>query len=252
MPSILELKQQKHALAVEMRKKLDSTSPTALTEYKALADQVEAINARQIAMEGQTELEGVLARVDHPGRPNLGTEDLQASVRRYTPKDKEFEIYLRTGVQSPEMRALGAATGADGSTIVPAGFEQELETTMKYFGGIQNICRVLTTTTGQPLTFPTLDDTSNSGEWLAEAAPITSADPTFGSVIFGANLLSSKLVKVSVALEQDSAFDIGGLLSNAFGERLGRALDTALWTGGGRPFRPSSRCQCKHRRSRGQ
>jgi HK97 family phage major capsid protein len=34
-------------------------------------------------------------------------------------------------------------------------------------------------------------------------------------------------------MENDSAFDIAGLLANAFGERLGRSLDTALWTGDG-------------------
>jgi HK97 family phage major capsid protein len=78
-----------------------------------------------------------------------------------------------------------------------------------------------------------MDDTSNTGEWLAEAGGVGSADPTFSEVVFGANLLSSKQVKFSVALEQDSAFDLGTMLADAFGERMGRALDTALWTGDG-------------------
>jgi HK97 family phage major capsid protein len=155
------------------------------------------------------------------------------SARSYA---AEFDHYLRTGEVGPqqrELRALGAAAGADGATLVPQGFEVDVETKIKFWGGITNIARHLTTATGNPLPYPTMDDTSNTGEFLAEAAPVTGADPTFSNVVFGANLVSSKQVKVSVALEQDSAFDMASLLSDAFGERLGRILDTAYWTGDG-------------------
>jgi HK97 family phage major capsid protein len=115
--------------------------------------------------------------------------------------------------------------------LVPVGFEQELEKKLSYYGGLYNICRTISTATGNPLHYPTMDDTANTGEWLAEAAGVGSADPAFSEVVFGANLLSSKQVKISVALDQDSAFPMEGVLSDAFGERMGRSLDTALWVG---------------------
>ena len=54
---------------------------------------------------------------------------------------------------------------------------------------------------------------------FGEAAPTTEASPTLDSITLGSNLVSSKLVKVSVQLEQDSAFDIASMLNDAFAKR---------------------------------
>jgi HK97 family phage major capsid protein len=78
-----------------------------------------------------------------------------------------------------------------------------------------------------------MDDTGNSGEWLTEGSPTNSADPTLGVVTLGSSLVSSKVVKVSVQLAQDSFESVEGILSEAFGERIGRTLDTAYMTGDG-------------------
>ena len=78
-----------------------------------------------------------------------------------------------------------------------------------------------------------MDDTGDPAEWLAEGDPTNSADPTLGNVILGANLISSKVVKVSVQLAQDSFESVEGILSEAFSERIGRTLDTAYMTGDG-------------------
>ena len=108
-----------------------------------------------------------------------------------------------------------------------------METKLKYYAGLRNICRIIKTATGNPLPWPTMDDTSNTGEFLAEAAGISNADPTFSNVTLGANLVSSKQVLVSVQLEQDSAFDMSSMLSDAFAVRIGRTLDAAFLTGDG-------------------
>jgi HK97 family phage major capsid protein len=235
----LELRQERAAIVREMVSLSASAEPADISRWKQLDSTQERMRVQIEQVERSAGLDADMQEVRNPGghRPNLGNELNEATpdlLRRSAPSFKrDFDVYLRTGVQSAEIRALGAGTGADGSSLVPAAFEYELETTMKFFGGIQNIARTITTSTGNPLAWPTLDDTSNSGEWLAEAAAIGTADPTFGVVNFGANLLSSKLVKVSVQLEQDAAFDIGSLLATSFGERLGRSLDTALWVGDG-------------------
>jgi HK97 family phage major capsid protein len=242
MSSPLELRIERRAISVQMTAALERND---LPEWHKLDSIQENLREKIEAMERSSALNTELNTVRNADRPNIGdpesfgndgptTQRVRGphyearSTKAYA---REFDNFLRTGERGPEMRAVGV--GGDGATLVPVGFEAELEIKMKYWGGLANICRTLTTPTGNPLHYPTLDDTSNSGEWLAEAGGVGSADPTFSEVVFGANLLSSKQVKVSVQLEQDSAFDMSGLLSDAFGERLGRALDTALWTGDG-------------------
>ena len=235
----LQLRKQRRAIADKMATVLDSNTPSAMVEWKALAGQADALGRQIESIESD-----ILERADSMTRnhrnferPNVG--EIELSEQAETPHmaarstsgyKREFDAWLRTGERGAELRDI--SVGSD-STLVPIGFEAELEKKLKYFGGLFNICRQLTTPTGNPLHYPTMDDTNNSGEWLAEAGGVGSADPTYSEVIFGANLLSSKQVKYSVALEQDSAFPLATMLSDAFGDRLGRTLDTALWTGDG-------------------
>jgi HK97 family phage major capsid protein len=235
----LEKRQERAALVREMVELSQANDAASQSRWRELDAHQESLRVQIEQTERASALSTEMDTVRNAERPNVGTDmghsTLTASqqARSTASYKKSFEHWLRTGERNAELRALGDAAGAQGATLVPQGFEAELETKMKYWGGVGNICRQLNTSTGNPLPWPTMDDTSNVGEWLAEAAPTTNADPTFSNVVLGANLLSSKQVKVSVALEMDSAFDISGLLSDAFGERLGRAMDTAFWTGDG-------------------
>jgi HK97 family phage major capsid protein len=234
--TVLSLRKQRRELSERMSACLNSTSPSALAEWRALDAQQDKLGQeiQRIEQDILERAESVANGNHRFERPNVGEHNDRALSRTASASYKrDFEVWIRTGKESAEMRALGDASGAPGAQLVPQGFSGELEAKMKYWNGVANIARTITTDTGNPLPWPTMDDTSNTGEWLAEAAPVTTADPTFGNVTLGANLLSSKQVKVSVALAQDSAFDMGALLLDAFGERLGRAQDTAYWTGDG-------------------
>ena len=123
--------------------------------------------------------------------------------------------------------------GGNGEYVVPVGFQKQLEIKLKQHGGMRQVCRVLNTSTGQPLQYPTMDDTSNSGEWLAEAGAVGQANPSFGRVTFTANVASSKQVLVSVQLLTDSAFDVQSLLSDSMGIRLGRTINNGYTLGNG-------------------
>jgi HK97 family phage major capsid protein len=234
MSLALRLRAERAAVSTEMGFALERND---MSRWKALDEKQESLRLQVEGLEAAERSSGV--SVPTIRRPNIGGEyeEERSSLSphfhaRSTPGYKrEFKTWLETGERGAELRAIGV--GGDGSTLVPTGFEQELETKLKYYGGLYNICRQITTATGNPLHYPTVDDTSNTGEWLAETAGVGTADPTFSEVVFGANLLSSKQVKVSVQLEQDSAFPLDAVLSDAFGERLGRSLDTALWTGDG-------------------
>lgn len=234
----LRLRAERKAISEQMRTLLGSTSTGAAEQWRTLDAAQEALRVRIETVE-QDGIERDLSNNNHNRElPNIGHEDTRELTRsqqiRSTPQYKrDFDHWLRTGEKSAEMRAIGAATGADGATLVPQGFEQNLEVKLKSFAGLRQACTILKTATGNPLPWPTEDDTANSGEFLAEAAGGTSADPTFSNVNLGSNLVSSKLVKVSVQLEQDSAFDIAGVLLDAFAKRISRVTEPTYLTGSG-------------------
>jgi HK97 family phage major capsid protein len=126
-----------------------------------------------------------------------------------------------------------ASSSADGYYLVPIGFQREIEKRMISFGGMRRNSRVLNTSTGNVLNWPTADDTANVGNWVAEAAAVSQVNPTFANVQFNAYLASSKQVLVSVQLLQDSAFDLESYLAEAFAIRIARIANNGYTVGSG-------------------
>mgnify|MGYP000091254042 CR=1 FL=1 len=110
---------------------------------------------------------------------------------------------------------------------------RELERAMLQFDSVQSEARVLTTATGATLTAPFGDDTSNTGAILGENTEISDSDTTFSQWSIGSYLYTSKLIKISWNLLQDSAFDIQAYIAEIAGERVGRILNTHFTTGTG-------------------
>jgi HK97 family phage major capsid protein len=136
---------------------------------------------------------------------------------------------------SPEQRALAAGTAASGGYTIPQGFLPEITRSMAAWGPMLDpgVTRVVDTDTGAALPWPTSDDTGNVGALLAENAQITEQDVAFGAKQLDAYTYTSKIVRVSMLLLQDSAFDMGGLIDTLFGERIGRAANIDLTVGNG-------------------
>jgi len=134
-----------------------------------------------------------------------------------------------------EIRAgLDVTNSGKGITTIPEGFVYELERQLLAYSSVRNVARIVGTATGYPLPWPTVNDTSNTGELLAEATSFgTSVDPTFAAVTFGAFKLSSKPVFVSQELIEDSAFNLSSEIASMLGERLGRIEATYTTTGAG-------------------
>ncbi len=132
-----------------------------------------------------------------------------------------------------EVRAQGTGTDTAGGYLVPEGFRAVLSETMKAYGGLLNLAEVITTDTGAPLPWPTNDDTGNTGAILSENTQITEQDMTLGQRTLGAHVYTSKLVRVSWALLNDSAFNLERFLARKLGERLGRAWASHLVAGTG-------------------
>lgn len=134
-----------------------------------------------------------------------------------------------------EQRANMTTTVAgDGGETIPEGFMAELEAAMEAHGGLRNVCRVLSTPTGNDMPWPTVDDTANDAAILAENTDMgSSVEPTFAQIVFGAYKFSSKPILVTSELLTDSAFALPGVIGNLLGERLGRGTATYFATGTG-------------------
>ena len=160
--------------------------------------------------------------------------DVELSPQEQLRSSKEYRkaanFYMRTNDRS-ELRALGS-TG-DGATLIPTGFQREIEIYRKAIGGPRLISRVVPTSSGNSLPWPTEVDTSNAGIWLAESAPTSEVEPTYSNVLLGADLISTGVVLVPVELMQDSAFSMEATLGEAFGVRLARGCCNAYTTGNG-------------------
>ncbi len=132
-----------------------------------------------------------------------------------------------------ERRDLSVGTNASGGYTIPEGFVRSLEHNMLAYGGMLQVASILRTSSGNDLHWPTVDDTANEAVVLAEATQVAAADPTFSEVIFKAYKLTSKMVKISAELLEDSAFDLAAELGRMLGERLGRGQNSYYTTGTG-------------------
>lgn len=192
--------------------------------------------SRQIGEEG---------RSTNP-RPGSGEGNQEDPAKRY---GQAFTNYVRRGmlgldqedrqlierglVAGEEFRALATTTGAAGGYTVPTEFLNRLSEVRKAFGGIAQYAETIRTSNGDPIQWATNDDTANIGAILTENTAVTEQDTTFGSTTLGAFMYTSKLVRVSFQLLQDSMYDIDALLARKLGERIGRAFAAHVATGTG-------------------
>jgi len=124
-------------------------------------------------------------------------------------------------------------TGASGGFTVPQGFLATLVETQKAVGGFltPGLCTEITTAAGNPVPMPLEDDTANAAQIVNEGTALTtSTDATFTSLTLGAYMYRS-LVRVSLELLQDSAFDLEAYIARKLGIRLGRGFNAHASTG---------------------
>lgn len=148
---------------------------------------------------------------------------------------RKAQAAYRDGPQHlAEQRTLSALVGASGGALVPDTLVNQLEVALLAFGGVMQVATVLTTSSGEVMTIPTMDDTANSGAQLGEGAAVTSLDPSFGGDQWSAYKFTSKYIDVPYELLQDAAgFDLANILGTALGTRIGRILNTKFTTGSG-------------------
>lgn len=173
----------------------------------------------------------------HKEKRNGGQE--QTAEQR---QSQAFDAFLRSGMGEmdselrsvlKEMRALGTDPDTAGGFTVPKEFQARVIDKMKAFGGLANIANVINTSHGRDMDWATSDGTNEMGELLGQNTKAGEGDAEFGSAVIGAKKLSSKVIRVSNELLQDSGVDIEAFLTGRIAQRIGRGEGHYLINGSG-------------------
>ncbi|HET6491341.1 MAG TPA: phage major capsid protein, partial [Burkholderiales bacterium] len=261
MNTISELREQQARLATQARAKFDEITDDTdesrageieaefdrmMADHDALTPKIERLQRLEAAEERANEGDPRRPRgEDGEGRQDKPKEiaygDVFEKAVRFGMSElsSEERAVLMTGRTTlPEGRAQTSTTGSSGAYTVPEGFSGELDKALALWGPMwdANIVRELNTSSGNKLPWPTVDDTSKTGELHTENGAATDdggADVVFGQKELDAYVYDTEMVRIPIELLQDSAFNMESLLSDLFGERLGRKANAVLTTGTG-------------------
>jgi HK97 family phage major capsid protein len=249
MTEISRLLNERRQLLSEIR----ALTPDEQAKMDALTAQVADIDARVMLLEEAAGAEPAPEAVragsnrmvrdiplEHRAMNNAPTDSdiLRSWARSGTPAERsdDREKLAKRGFSSnPAALTFRAqsTSGSAGGFTVPTGFLAEVSSTLKAVAPIRNLARVITTASGETLKIPACDDTSNTGAIVAENVAYAEQDLAFTEISMGSHKYTSKMVRVSNELIEDSGIDLGSFLAAQLGERIGRAQEAHFLTGTG-------------------
>ncbi|HCL5682429.1 TPA: phage major capsid protein [Citrobacter freundii] len=250
-----EMKQKRNTIASDMRALHEKIGDTTWTEeqrtqWSAAKSELDALDVRiaredELRRQDQNYVDDNEKENRHQQNKDPANPDAKADERRAAAFDRllrhgfnELSAEERQAVK--EIRAQGTSPDDKGGYTVPTQMRNTIIEAMKAYGGIASIAQILNTSTGQDITWSTSDGTTEEGELLAENTAATEGDVTFGTATLGAKKLSSKTIRVSNELLQDSGVDIEAYLASRIAQRIGRGEAKYLvqGTGVGTPIQP--------------
>lgn len=177
---------------------------------------------------------------DEPTAEQRSEEYRQVYARAMCGADltSEERSILNRGAIRMEGRAQTVGTNSQGGFTVPTTLMAEIARVMKDWGPMfdTDVCRVITTPTGNGMTLPTVDDTAKGAAPHTEGGAVTDdggEDVVFGQKTLGAYAFDTEWIRWSWELDTDSIFGMELLLSDLLGERLARKGNAQLTIGGG-------------------
>ena len=122
-------------------------------------------------------------------------------------------------------------TLVNSDNTVPKSFYDEVFAVARLVGPMLDVGQIINTTSGEPLTVPTLTAYSTAALATATQA-ITPNDPIFSSITLNAYKYAN-LLQASSELVADAGFNLSAFLAEQAGNALGFAVNAALTTGDG-------------------
>lgn len=241
MKNLTELRSALADVSTQMRSLHDTIGDQSWTEDQKT--QWDDLQTKHKQVRSQVEREETLRDSDQDFlNQNTEENDEQRNHNNGDNRGQVFEAFMRHGMQEMdaeqrtalrEMRAQGAGVDAKGGYTVPTTMLARIMESMKAYGGIASLAQDLSTSTGNPIEWPTIDGTAIEGELLGENTQASEQDETLGSETLDAKKISSKVIRVSNELLMDSGVDIEGLLARRIAQRIGRTESRLLIAGSG-------------------
>lgn len=255
MATIKELREKQATIATNARSKFDEITDDTpaeraaeierefdamMAEHDEIGTKVERLQRLEAAERSLDELDPRAAR---------GSDVRASGVEDAKPMEygDAFHAFLRSGVQlgalAPEARAViekraQTTTNSAGGYSIPETMLEEIIVAMKAWGPMYSGApfRDIVTTGGNPMPFPTVDDTSVTAGAHTEGATMTDdggKDVTFGTKQLDAYAFDTEWLRISKELMDDSFEALQAFISSLLGERLARIANAQLTTGTG-------------------
>ena len=195
------------------------TDMTALTNEIKRSERMEALN-RELSAPTSTPI------VNNPEASAQNEKGIASKAYR-----ENFLNMLRG--RSFSNTDLATAPDAQGGVLVPTEMDSQIVVTLADYDNIRNIAKVITTNSAHKI--PVVA-TGSTATWTAEGTAYTQGEPTFTSVTLDAFKLTD-LIKVSIELLEDSAFDIESFIAEEIARAFGAKEEEGfcVGTGSGQP-----------------
>jgi HK97 family phage major capsid protein len=259
--NLTEMQDKRGQLVSEARSALDeiktntdeARSAELETRHDTIMGELDKLDTNIAREQRVAKLEKEAAEAREQRRPDQsgegrGAEDLKKPEYRdafvalaragFNPAElsDEHRAALKAGVA--EFRAQTVGTNSAGGYTVPTDLAAQVDKTMKMWGPMYDeaICTVLNTASGNPIDFPTVDDTASTIGQHTEAAAMTddgSKDVALSKMTLNAFAYDTSWIQVSMELLQDSNINIESFIGELLGERIARRVNTELTTGDG-------------------
>lgn len=164
-------------------------------------------------------------------------EERKLAARKYLTSGNAGLTEHERSLLSPAETRAQSTTPAEGGYMIPEGFSYEIDIAMKYAAGVLEVARILPTATGNDIPWPKTNDTANKAAILTENTAASEQDLVLGSTTLKSFNYTSKLIRVSRQLFQDSGINVEALIAEMFRDRMERGLnyDFTLGSGTGAP-----------------
>jgi HK97 family phage major capsid protein len=243
MITVNALREQRTALAKDTRNLLDNFPGKLWTEvqqkqYDEKTGEIERIDAEIKRVQRQADIDA-----------DNAVRDAIESVTKDRKQDSLsaqgiYSTFVRQGQEgfSAEQRqvirnTMSTTTNSQGGYSVQTSVAKELIDSLKDYSGVRQVAEVFQTANGAPLSYPTSDGTSETGELIGENTTATGSDPSFSTVSLNTFKYSSKIIAVPFELLQDTQIDMEAFVRRRIGDRIGRITNThfTVGTGSGQP-----------------
>lgn len=256
MINIKALRDQRAEKAKEARNLLDTNtgdkwSKDIENQVDAIYEAIDRIDGQIDRAEKQAKIDGDAAlddqSIENRDRSLAGmAPEARAQAERYNNAFRAFILGGERGMTVEEVQALRTGSvqaaqsgqqgnGAAGGYLVPNGWGGELLEAMKAFGGMRDVANIISTSGGNPLPWPTVDETGIEGEIVDENVAATDQDAAFGTMQLGAYKYSSKVFTIPFELLQDQGpgIDVEAFIRRAAAMRIARITNRHFTVGTG-------------------